>query len=78
MSPSVTSSGPTTLACLLDSLARGTHPCAHVHSKKNPMVRPFPIYDADIFGVSGVFTSPQFRVFGFRYFATCEHKGSFP
>jgi hypothetical protein len=27
------SSGPTTLACLLDSLARGTHSCVHVQSK---------------------------------------------
>jgi hypothetical protein len=29
----MTSSGPTTLACLLDSLARGTHSCVHVQSK---------------------------------------------
>jgi hypothetical protein len=28
-----TSSGPTTLACLFDSLARGTHSCVHVQSK---------------------------------------------
>jgi hypothetical protein len=27
-----TSSGPTTLACLLDPLARGTSPCVQVHS----------------------------------------------
>jgi hypothetical protein len=61
MSPSVTSSGPTTLTCLLDSLARGTHSCAHVHSKQNPTVRLLPqIYDADLFGVSG------FRASGVR------------
>jgi hypothetical protein len=44
MSPSATSSGPTTLPCLLDSLARGMHSCSRVHSKKgiqwsNPLLR---------------------------------------
>jgi hypothetical protein len=49
MSPSVTSSGPTTLTCILDSLACGTHSCAHIHSKKNPTVRSPLRYTTQIF-----------------------------
>jgi hypothetical protein len=53
MSPSVMSSGPTILACLLDSLARGTHPCVHVHSKEIQWLDFSQIYGADLFDVSG-------------------------
>jgi hypothetical protein len=61
-SPLVTSSGPTILTCLLDSLARVTHPCVNVHSKAIQRLDFSQIYDADIFGVS------VFRGFGHREF----------
>jgi len=70
-SPLVTSSGPTTLACLLNSLARGTHPCTHVHSKKNPTVR-LPLRStAQIFSVfwgfgHWEFVHPTSRTFVYR------------
>jgi hypothetical protein len=59
-SPSVTSSGPTTLACLLDSLARGTHSCTHIHSKQNPTVR------SPLRSTTQIFSA--FRGFGHREF----------
>jgi hypothetical protein len=59
-SPLVMSSGPTTLTYLLDSLARGTHLCVHVHSKWNPTVRSFSNLQRrsfQRFGVSGIGSS---------------------
>jgi hypothetical protein len=53
MSPSVMSSGPTILTCLLESLARGTHPCVHIHSKAIQWLDFSQIYNADIFGILG-------------------------
>jgi hypothetical protein len=52
--------GPTILACLLDSLARGAHPCVHVHSKEIQWLDFSQIYGTDIFGISG------FRASGVR------------
>jgi hypothetical protein len=45
--------GPTILACLLDSMARATHPCVHVHSKAIQQLDFSQIYGADLFSVSG-------------------------
>jgi hypothetical protein len=60
MSPSVMSSGPTILTCLLNSLARDTHPCVHVHSKEIQRLDFSQIYNTDLFSVSG------FRASGVR------------
>jgi hypothetical protein len=47
------SSSPTILTCLLNSLARHTHPCVHVHSKAIQRLDFSQIYDTDLFDISG-------------------------
>jgi hypothetical protein len=56
-SPLMMSSGPTILTCLLDSLARGTHPCVHIHSKAIQWLDFSQIYGANLFGISGFWAS---------------------